>query len=127
MVKSDDVTRTFIASRASLIQRKNRRKLGQIKHEVDTAAKQTIDVLKGQHHLWFDDSDAEIQGLPAEKYAAHKNWLTDKQSDSKRHKVHHLRRKFHKQLLSMKDKWLKKKAHELQGYADFKECQAILL
>ena len=31
-----------------------------LKNEVDTAAKETIDVLKRHHQDWFDDNDSEI-------------------------------------------------------------------
>ena len=47
--------------------------------EVNSAARETIDVLKKHHQDWFDDNDTEIQGLLAEKYTAHKAWLADKQ------------------------------------------------
>ena len=66
-----------------------------LKSEVDTAAKQTIDILKRHHQDWFDN-DTDIQGLLGEKYAAHKNWLADRQSDSKQDKLHRLRRKVQK-------------------------------
>ena len=35
------------------------------KKEVDTAAKQTTDVIKDITWTWFDDNDSEIQGLLA--------------------------------------------------------------
>ena len=43
-----------------------------LRDEVDSAARETIDVLKKHHRDWFDDNDTEIRGLLAEKYAAHK-------------------------------------------------------
>ncbi|KAL8581920.1 hypothetical protein ACOMHN_010294 [Nucella lapillus] len=93
-----------------------------LRNEVDTAAKETIDTVKRHHQDWFDDNDSVIRSLPAEKYAAHKNWLADIQSESRRDKFHHLRR-IQKRLRSMKDEWWKKKAEEIQGYADSKNAK----
>ena len=83
-----------------------------LRDEVDSAAWENIDVLKKHHQDWFDDNDTEIQGLLAEKYAAHKAWLADKQSDAKRDRFHSLRGKLQKQLRCMKHKWWKTKAEE---------------
>ncbi|KAL8566915.1 hypothetical protein ACOMHN_008772 [Nucella lapillus] len=83
------------------------------RNDVDTAAKETIDTLKRHHQNWFDDNDYVIWSLLAEKYSAHKNWLADIQSDSRRDKFHHLRREVQKRLRSMKDEWWKKKAEEI--------------
>ncbi|KAL8594800.1 hypothetical protein ACOMHN_047517 [Nucella lapillus] len=94
-----------------------------LRNEVDTAAKETIDALKRHHQDWFDDNDSVIRSLLAEKYTAHKNWLANIQSDSRRDKFHHLRREVQKQLHSMKDQWWKKKAEEIQGYADSKNAK----
>ena len=94
-----------------------------LRDEVDSAAWETIDVLKKHHQDWFDDNDTEIQGLLAEKYAAHKAWLADKPSDAKRDRFHSLRGKLQKQLRCMKDKWWKRKAEEVQGYADSKNAK----
>ena len=102
---------------------KDRKKWAKLKHEVGTAAKQTIDVPKRHHQDWFDDNDSEIHGRLAQKYAAHKNCLADKQSDSKRDEFHHLKRNVQKRLRPVKDEWWKKKAHEIQGYADFKNAR----
>ena len=55
--------------------------------EVNSAARETIDVLKKHHQDWFDDNDTEIQGLLAVKYTAHKGWLADKQSDNQKGQV----------------------------------------
>ena len=94
-----------------------------LKHEVDTAAKQTIDVLKRHHQDWFDDNNFEIQGLLAEKYVAHKNWLADKQPDFKRDKFNHFRRKVEKRLHFMRDEWLKKNAEEIQDCVDLNNAK----
>ncbi|KAL8578931.1 hypothetical protein ACOMHN_001893 [Nucella lapillus] len=83
----------------------------------------TIDILKRHHQDWFDDNNSVIRSLLAEKYTAHKNWLVDIQSDSRRDKFHHLRKEVQKRLRSMKDEWWKKKAEEIQGYADSKNAK----
>ena len=94
-----------------------------LRNEVGTAAKKTIEVLKRHHQDLFDDNGSEIQSLLAEKYAAYKDWLADKQSESKRDKFHHLRGKVQKRLRSMNDEWWKKKAGEIKGYADSKNAK----
>ncbi|KAL8584287.1 hypothetical protein ACOMHN_014706 [Nucella lapillus] len=94
-----------------------------LRNEVDTAAKETIDILKRHHQDWFDDNDFLIRSLLAEKYAAHKNWLSVIQSDSRRDKFHRLIREVQKQLRSMKYEWWIKDAEEIQGYADSKNAK----
>ena len=71
----------------------------------------------------MDDNDSEIQSILADKYAVHKDWLADNQSESKRNKFHHLRGKVQKRLRSMKDEWWEKKAGEIQGDADSKNAK----
>ncbi|KAL8620912.1 hypothetical protein ACOMHN_025045 [Nucella lapillus] len=95
------------------------------RNEVYAAAKETIGTLKRHHQDWFDDNESVIRSLHAEKYAAHKNWLVDIQSDSRQDKFHHIRREVQKRLHSMKDEWWKKKAEEIQGYADSKKASVV--
>lgn len=95
----------------------------QFRDEINGATKETIDALKRHHQDWFDENDPEIEKLLTEKHAAHKEWLADKASDSKRDKFKHIRSKVQKQLRSMKDTWWKRKADEIQAYADSKNAK----
>ena len=70
------------------------------------------------HHDWFDDNADEIETLLADKHAAHRDRLAGKTSDSKKDRFKYLRGKLLRELRSMNDSWWKKKAGEIQGYAD---------
>ena len=62
------------------IGQENSKNWAKFRDEVNSAARETIDVLKKHHQDWFDDNDTEIQGLLPEKYTAHKAWLADNQT-----------------------------------------------
>ena len=94
-----------------------------LRDEVDAAARETIAAMTKHHQDWFDDNDAEIKKLLTEKYNAHNVWLADRQSDAKRKQFIAKRRTLQKCLRHMKDEWWKKKAEEIQSYADSRNAK----
>jgi hypothetical protein len=89
-----------------------------LRSEVEAVTKKVLPTRKRHHQDWFDDNDANIQSLLSEKNLAHKSWLADKESATKRDKFHLVRKNLQSQLRCMKDRWWKRKAEEIQAYAD---------
>ena len=89
-----------------------------LRDEVNTAAKETMGEMKRHHQDWFDANDSEIQKLLTDKYTAHRAWLAHRESESKRKHFSETRRILQKRLRQLKDEWWKRKAEEIQLYAD---------
>nr|VZI08498.1 unnamed protein product [Spirometra erinaceieuropaei] len=73
-----------------------------------------------QHQDWFDDNDATIRNLLAEKNRLHKAYV-DHPTDDNRAAFYRSRRLLKQRLLEMQDVWTTRKAEEIQGYADRNE------
>ncbi|VDL99663.1 unnamed protein product, partial [Schistocephalus solidus] len=69
---------------------------------------------------WFDDNDADISNLLAEKNGLHKAY-TDLRTDATKAAFFRCRRLVQQRLREMQDAWLIRKAEEIQGYADRNE------
>ena len=79
----------------------------------DTAHSSAMDSLEPvsrKHQDWFDENDNEIQGLLEEKHQKHKVYLRNTSSVQTR-------------LRDMQDSWLRKKADEIQSFADRKDLK----
>nr|VZI50133.1 unnamed protein product [Spirometra erinaceieuropaei] len=73
-----------------------------------------------QHQDWFDDNDAAIRNLLAEKNRLHKAYV-DHPTDATKAAFYHSRRQLQQRLREMQDAWTARKAEEVQGYADHNE------
>nr|VZI24610.1 unnamed protein product [Spirometra erinaceieuropaei] len=73
-----------------------------------------------QHQDWFDDNDAAIRNLLAEKNRLHKPYV-DHPTDATKVAFYHSRRQLQQRLREMQDAWTSRKAEEVQGYADHNE------
>nr|VZH89068.1 unnamed protein product [Spirometra erinaceieuropaei] len=73
-----------------------------------------------QHQDWFDDNDAAIRNLLAEKNRLHKAYVDHPTEDNKA-AFYRSRRQLHQRLREMQDAWTARKAEEIQGYADRNE------
>nr|VZI41161.1 unnamed protein product [Spirometra erinaceieuropaei] len=73
-----------------------------------------------QHQDWFNDNDATIRNLLAEKNRLHKAYV-DHPTDATKCAFHRSRRQLQQRLREMQDDWTARKAEEIQGYADRKE------
>ncbi|BHF85759.1 hypothetical protein SprV_1002893100 [Sparganum proliferum] len=89
----------------------------------DTIQSTALDVLgraRRQHQDWFDDNDAAISNLLAEKNHLHKAYLDHSNADNKA-AFYRSRRHLQQRLREMQDAWTARKAEEIQGYADRSE------
>nr|VZI38633.1 unnamed protein product [Spirometra erinaceieuropaei] len=73
-----------------------------------------------QHQDWFDDNDAAIRNLLAEKNRLHKAYV-DHPTDATKAAFYRSRRHLQQRLREMQDAWTARKAEEIQGYADRNE------
>nr|VZI32221.1 unnamed protein product [Spirometra erinaceieuropaei] len=69
---------------------------------------------------WFDDNDATIRNLLAEKNRLHKAYVDHPTEDNKA-AFYRSRRQLQQRLREMQDAWTARKAEEIQGYADRNE------
>ncbi|BHF85126.1 hypothetical protein SprV_1002828500 [Sparganum proliferum] len=89
----------------------------------DTIQSTALDVLgraRRQHHDWFDDNDAAISNLLAEKNHLLKAYLDHSNADNKA-AFYRSRRQLQHRLREMQDAWTARKAEEIQGYIDRNE------
>ncbi|KAL8624767.1 hypothetical protein ACOMHN_002461 [Nucella lapillus] len=90
---------------------------------VKEAAQSTLGPKKRVHQDWFDENDDAITQLLDEKQKAYLAWQNDISSTSKRNHFKHLQRRAQTGLRRMQDEWWKKKADEVQLYADTKNSR----
>nr|VZI21424.1 unnamed protein product [Spirometra erinaceieuropaei] len=85
----------------------------------DTVQAATLAVLgraPRQHQDWFDDNDAAIRNLLAEKNRLHKAYV-DHPTENNKAAFCRSRRQPHQRLREMQDAWTAHKSKEIQGYA----------
>nr|VZI44696.1 unnamed protein product [Spirometra erinaceieuropaei] len=73
-----------------------------------------------QHQDWFDENDAAIRNLLAEKNRLHKAYVDHPTEDNKA-AFYRSGRQLQQRLREMQDAWTARKAEEIQGYADRNE------
>nr|VZI28302.1 unnamed protein product [Spirometra erinaceieuropaei] len=89
----------------------------------DTVQSTALDVLgraPRQHQDWFDDNDAAIRNLLAEKNRLHKAYV-DHPTEENKAAFYRSRRQLQQRLREMQDAWTARKVEEIQGYADRNE------
>ncbi|BHF61921.1 hypothetical protein SprV_0100490100 [Sparganum proliferum] len=92
-------------------------------HLRDTIQSTALAVLgraRRQHQDWFDDNDAVISNLLAEKNRLHKAFVNHPTTDNKV-AFYRSRRHLQQRLREMQDAWTARKAEEIQGYANRNE------
>ncbi|KAL8580618.1 hypothetical protein ACOMHN_046821 [Nucella lapillus] len=88
---------------------------------VKETAQSTLGPKKRIHQDWFDENDVAIAQLLEDKRKSFTAWQNDTTSTSKSFK--HLQSHAQAALRDMQDKWWKKKADEVQLYADTKNSK----
>nr|VZI48614.1 unnamed protein product [Spirometra erinaceieuropaei] len=73
-----------------------------------------------QRQDWFDDNDAAIRNLLAEKNRLHKAYV-DHPTDYNKAAFSRRRRQLQQRLREMQDAWTARKSDEIQGYGDRNE------
>nr|VZH90164.1 unnamed protein product [Spirometra erinaceieuropaei] len=92
----------------------------QLRDTVQSTALAVLGRAPRQHQDWFDDNDAAIRNLLAEKNRLHKAYV-DHPTDATKDAFYRSRRQLQQRLREMQDAWTARKAEEIQGYADRNE------
>nr|VZI30939.1 unnamed protein product [Spirometra erinaceieuropaei] len=92
----------------------------QLRDTVQSTALAVLGRAPRQHQDWFDDNDAAIRNVLAEKNRLHKAYLDHPTEDNKA-AFYRSRRQLQQRLREMQDAWTARKAEEIQGYADRNE------
>nr|VZI27735.1 unnamed protein product [Spirometra erinaceieuropaei] len=86
----------------------------QLRDTVQSTALAVLVRAPRQHQDWFDDNDAAIRNLPAEKNRLHKVYV-DHPTDSTKAAFYRSRRQLQQRLREMQDAWTARKPEEIQG------------
>ncbi|BHF76404.1 hypothetical protein SprV_0501950200 [Sparganum proliferum] len=92
----------------------------QLRDTIQSTALAVLGRARRQHQDWFDDNDAVISNLLAEKNRLHKAYVDHPTADNKA-AFYRSRRQLQQRLREMQDAWTARKAEEIQGYADRNE------
>nr|VZI20785.1 unnamed protein product [Spirometra erinaceieuropaei] len=92
----------------------------QLRDTVQSTALVVLGRAPRQHQDWFDDNDAAISNLLAEKNRLHKAYV-DLPTEDNKAAFYRSRRQLQQRLREMQDAWTARKAEEIQGYADRNE------
>ncbi|BHF63531.1 hypothetical protein SprV_0200652400 [Sparganum proliferum] len=92
----------------------------QLRDTIQSTALAVLGRARRQHQDWFDDNDAVISNLLAEKNRLHKAYVDHHTADNKA-AFYRSRRQLQQRLREMQDAWTARKAEEIQGYADRNE------
>ena len=87
---------------------------------VHSSAMDSLGPVSRKHQDWFDENDKEIQGLLEEKHQKHKAYLRNTSSVSSKTVYSNICKT---RLRDMQDSWLRKKADEIQSFADRKDMK----
>ncbi|BHF85805.1 hypothetical protein SprV_1002897800 [Sparganum proliferum] len=96
----------------------------QLRDTVQSTALAVLGRARRQHQDWFDDNDAAISNLLAEKNRLHKAYVNHPTADNKV-AFYRSRRQLQQRLREMQDAWTARKAEEIQGYADRNEWKNV--
>nr|VZI38258.1 unnamed protein product [Spirometra erinaceieuropaei] len=89
----------------------------QVRDTVQSTALAVLGRAPRQHQDWFDDNDAAIRNLLAQKNRLHKAYV-DHPTDATKAAFYRSRRQLQQRLREMQDAWTARKAEEIQRYAD---------
>ncbi|BHF59700.1 hypothetical protein SprV_0100266100 [Sparganum proliferum] len=96
----------------------------QLQDTIQSTALAVLGRARRQHQDWFDGNDAVISNLLAEKNRLNKAYVDHPTADNKA-AFYRSRRLLQQRLREMQDAWTARKAEEIQGYADCKECKNV--
>ena len=90
---------------------------------VYSAASEVLGTTKRKHIDWLDENNECIQSLLEEKHRLHRAHINDPSSTVKKAAFCNIRRNIQLELSRMQDKWLSKKADEIQCFADHNDLK----
>ena len=96
-----------------------------LKTAIKTTCDETLGILKRQNEDWFDDNDAEVEQMIAEKRKRFSVWQNDIRNESKKQQYHEMRSKVQHQVREMKNNWWEQKALEMQVLSDSNNSRAF--
>ena len=85
---------------------------------VHSSAMDSLGPVSRKHQDCFDENDKEIQRLLEEKHQKHKVYLRNTSSVSSKTAYSNICKTVQTRLRDMQDSWLRKKADEIQSFAD---------
>ncbi|VDL94464.1 unnamed protein product [Schistocephalus solidus] len=86
----------------------------QLRNVIQSTAFEVLGRARRQNQDWFDDNDADISNLLAEKNPLHKAYM-DPRTDTTKAAFLRYRRLVQQRLREMQDAWMIRKAEEIQG------------
>ena len=90
---------------------------------IHSSAMDSLGPVSRKHQDWFDENDKKIQGLLEEKHQKHKAYLRNTSSVSSKTAYSNICKTVQTRLRDMQDSWLRKKADEIQSFADRKDMK----
>ena len=90
---------------------------------VHSSAMESLEPVSRKHQDWFDENDKEIQGLLEEKHQKQKAYLRNTSSVSSKTAYSNICKTVQTRLRDMQDSWLRKKADEIESFADRKDMK----
>ncbi|VDM05808.1 unnamed protein product [Schistocephalus solidus] len=94
----------------------------QLRNVIQSTALEVLGRARRQHQDWFDDYDADISNLLAEKNGPHKAYM-ELRIDATKAAFFRCQRFVKQRPWKMQDAWMILKAAEIQGYADRNEIK----
>ena len=92
---------------------------------VHSSSMDSLGPVSRKHQDWFDENDKEIQGLLEEKHQKHKAYLRNTSSVSSKTAYSNICKPVQTRLRDVQDSWLRKKADEIQSFADRKDMKTF--
>ncbi|VDL85995.1 unnamed protein product [Schistocephalus solidus] len=122
MTSSDAAKDKFYEDLHALLATVSKTRWCQQRNVLQSTALKVLSRARRQHQDWFDDNDADISNLLAEKNGLHKAYM-DLRTDATKSAFFRCRRLIQQRLRKMQDAWMIRKAEEIQGYADRNEMK----
>ena len=92
---------------------------------IKTTCVEILGIQKRHNEDWFDDNDAEVEQMIAEKRKRFSVWQNDIRNKSKKQQYHEMRSKVQHRIRELKNKWWEQKALEMQVLSDSNNNRAF--
>ncbi|XP_022793399.1 craniofacial development protein 2-like [Stylophora pistillata] len=96
-----------------------------LKTAIKTACDETLGSQKWCYQDWFDDNDAEIEQIIAEKRKRFSVWQNEISNAIKKQQYHEMRSKVQSRVSEMETNWWIQKAQEIQALSDSNNSKAF--
>lgn len=96
-----------------------------LKTAIKTACDETLGSQKWCHQDWFNDNDAEIEQMIAEKCKRFSVWQNEISNAIKKQQYHEMRFKVQRRVREMESIWWIQKAQEIQALSDSNNSKAF--